>query len=84
MRVVCPPHTRLQDHLLAQGIHILTACGGRGNCAKCAVIAPAARINSMDRVWFTADQLLAGYRLGCQVFAGDEPLAIDLPDTQGR
>lgn len=37
MRITCPPHTRLQDHLLSQGIHILTACGGRGNCGKCVV-----------------------------------------------
>ena len=37
MIVECPANTRLQNWLLSQGIHILTACGGRGNCGKCAV-----------------------------------------------
>ena len=37
MIVECPENTRLQDHLLRQDIHILTACGGRGNCGKCRV-----------------------------------------------
>lgn len=52
MRITCPPHTRLQDHLLSQGIHILTACGGRGNCGKCVVkvIRGNAAINTMDRM----------------------------------
>ena len=52
MRINCPPHTRLQDHLLSQGIHILTACGGRGNCGKCVVkvIRGNAAINTMDRI----------------------------------
>ncbi len=78
MRIQCPPHTRLQDYLLSKNIHILTACGGRGNCGKCRVIAPEARINTMDRIWFTQDELQQGYRLGCQVFAKDGPLEVEL------
>ena len=78
MRIICPPHTRLQDHLLSQDIHILTACGGRGNCGKCARIAPGAAINTMDRIWFTQQQLDQGCRLGCQVYAKDEALEVEL------
>ena len=37
MIIECPPNTRLQNFLLSQDIHILTACGGRGNCGKCVV-----------------------------------------------
>lgn len=37
MLIECPANTRLQDYLLQNDIHILTACGGRGNCAKCVV-----------------------------------------------
>ena len=37
MIVECPANTRLQDYLLKNDIHILTPCGGRGNCAKCKV-----------------------------------------------
>lgn len=79
--VVCPAGARLQDHLLEQGIHILTACGGRGNCGKCRVriIGGTAAINTMDRVWFTQAQLQEGWRLGCQVYAR-EPLTVELPD----
>ena len=71
MQIQCPANVRLQEYLLSQGIHILTACGGRGNCAKCAVRVAAgkAAVNTMDRVWFTPAQLAEGWRPGCQVYA---------------
>ena len=37
MLIECPANTRLQEYLLKQKIYLLTACGGRGNCAKCVV-----------------------------------------------
>ena len=79
MTIECPANTRLQEYLLSRDIHILTACGGRGNCAKCAVriVAGEAAINTMDRVWFTEAQLQAGWRLGCQVYAKG-PITVDL------
>lgn len=79
MIVICPANTRLQDYLLSRDIHIRTACGGRGNCGKCAVkiIEGSAAINTMDRVWFSDKQLEEGCRLGCQVYA-KEPLTVDL------
>lgn len=79
MIVECPPNTRLQDYLLSRDIHIRTACGGRGNCGRCAVriISGSAAVNTMDRFWFSDSQLQEGYRLGCQVFAR-EPLTVDL------
>ena len=77
--ITCPAGTRLQDYLLSRDIHIRTACAGRGNCGKCRVrvVQGQARINTMDRVWFTQQQLAEGYRLGCQVFA-TEPLTVEL------
>lgn len=79
MTIQCPPNTRLQDHLLNQGIHIRTACGGRGNCGKCAVriVEGEAAVNTMDRMWFTEASLREGWRLGCQVFAKG-PLTVEL------
>ena len=70
MIVECPTNTRLQDYLLSRDIHILTACGGRGNCGKCAVriIRGEAAVNTMDRIWFSEAQLKEGWRLGCQVY----------------
>ncbi|MBR1560365.1 MAG: 2Fe-2S iron-sulfur cluster binding domain-containing protein [Clostridia bacterium] len=81
MRIECPGNVRLQDHLLGQGIHILTACGGRGNCGKCAVkvVEGTAAINTMDRLWFTEAQLAEGMRLGCQVYAKG-PLVVEIGD----
>lgn len=79
MIVECPANTRLQDYLLSLDIHILTACGGRGNCGKCRVrvLEGRAAVNTMDRIWFTEAQLSEGYRLGCQVYA-TEKLTVDL------
>ena len=37
MIIECPANMRLQDYPLSQDIHVLTACGGRGNCGKCRV-----------------------------------------------
>ena len=82
MIVECPANERLQNFLLSRGIHILTACGGRGNCGKCAVriLRGRAAVNTMDRAWFTEAQLSEGWRLGCQVYA-KEPLTVDLGEN---
>ena len=79
MIIKCPPNTRLQNYLLSQDIHILTACGGRGNCGKCVVrvVQGNAAINTMDRMWFSEEQLKEGYRLGCQVYT-KEPVTVEL------
>ena len=81
MTVECPANTRLQDFLLSRDIHILTACAGRGNCGKCRVrvVAGEAAVNTMDRFWFTPEQLAEGWRLGCQVYA-KAPLTVELPE----
>lgn len=80
MHITCPPNTRLQDYLLSQNIHILTACGGRGNCGKCAVrvVSGEAAINTMDRIWFSEEQLCSGWRLGCQVYTREEQITVDV------
>lgn len=82
MIIQCPANKRLQSHLLENGIHIHTACGCRGNCGRCLVkvIEGTAAINTMDREWFSEEQLAQGYRLGCQVFA-KEPLTIEITDS---
>ena len=80
MIVECPANMRLQDYLLSKDIHILTACGGRGSCGKCAVriIRGVVAINTMDRIWFSEEQLDAGWCLGCQVYTR-EPTTVELP-----
>ena len=81
MIIECPANTRLQNYLLENDIHILTACGGHGNCGKCVVrvVQGDAAINTMDRMWFSEEQLADGYRLGCQVYTRG-PITVDIPD----
>ena len=81
MIIECPENTRLQDHLLARDTRLLTACGGRGNCAKCRVrvLRGQAAINTMDHMWFSEAQLAEGWRLGCQVYAR-EKLTVEIPE----
>ena len=81
MIIECPANARLQDYLLSQDIHILTACGGRGNCGKCRVriFEGNAAVNTMDQLWFSPTQLAEGWRLGCQVYA-KEALTVELPE----
>ena len=83
MIVHCPANVRLQDWLLEQDIHILTACGGRGNCGKCRVriMEGSAAVNPMDAIWFREDQLNEGWRLGCQVYAR-APLTVELQEKK--
>ena len=90
MVIECPANVRLQDVLLERGIRLLTACGGRSSCGKCAVriVRGAAAINTMDRLWFSEAQLAEGWRLGCQVYTTG-PTAVELPEagraaTEGR
>ncbi len=70
MIIECPAGVRLQYYLLSQNIHLSTSCGGRGNCAKCVVkiLKGNVTIQTMDKIWFTKEQLDQGYRLWCQVF----------------
>ena len=81
MLIECPANVRLQNYLLSQKIHLSTSCGGRGNCARCTVriVKGTVTIQTMDRIWFTKEQLEAGYRLGCQVFT-KEPTIVEIPD----
>lgn len=64
MLIECPANTRLQDYLLQNDIHIV-----KGHAA----------VNTMDQIWFSEEQLLAGYRLGCHVYA-KEPLTVEIPN----
>ena len=81
MIIECPANTRLQDYLLGRGIYLLTACGGRGNCARCSVrvLEGEAAVNTMDRMWFTQEQLEDGWRLGCQVYTKG-PVTVEIPE----
>ena len=71
MIIKCPGDILLKEYLVKTGQSLLTACGGRGNCGKCAVriVKGDVAVNTMDRIWFSEKQLEEGWRLGCQVYA---------------
>ncbi len=49
------------------GIHLRAVCGGKGICGKCRVkIAGHKEFTAEEKVFLTADELKAGYRLACQ------------------
>lgn len=63
------------------GLDVQAACGGKGTCGACRVriARGTAPIYPADRDFFTADELNAGWRLGCQFkVIGD--LAVVVPE----
>ena len=74
MLVKCPGNVLLKNYLIRQGHSLHTACGGRGNCGKCVVRITEGDVpaNTMDRMWFSEQEIKEGYRLGCQVFPKEE------------
>lgn len=56
--------------LLAQGIYVSAACGGKGTCGKCKirVVAGDLEITSTDRAKFSEIELEQGYRLACKAY----------------
>ncbi len=56
--------------LLAQGIYVSAACGGKGTCGKCKirVVAGELKITSSDLAKFSEKELEEGYRLACKAY----------------
>jgi uncharacterized 2Fe-2S/4Fe-4S cluster protein (DUF4445 family) len=56
--------------LLAQGIYVSAACGGKGTCGKCKirVVAGELKITSSDQAKFSEKELEQGYRLACKAY----------------
>ena len=62
--------------LLAQlgeaGVHLPSACGGKGSCGqcKCQVLSGGGEILPTETVHFSRKQQKEGWRLGCQAASG--------------
>ena len=74
MRIKCPPNIPVARYLVSQNIKLNTACGGRGNCAKCLVkvIKGDAPISTMSRIQLSKEQLDEGIRLACHLIPANE------------
>ena len=54
--------------LAEEGVHLPSACGGKGSCGqcKCQVFSGGGEILDSEKGHFTRKQIKEGYRLGCQ------------------
>ena len=65
-----------------QGIHLPSACGGKGSCGqcKCRVVKGGGSILPTEKGFFSRKQQQEGWRLGCQVKV-KEDLSLRLPES---
>lgn len=65
-----------------QGVHLPSACGGKGSCGqcKCRVVKGGGSILPTEVPHFSRKQVQEGWRLGCQVKV-KEDLALRLPES---
>ena len=64
------------------GVHLPSACGGKGSCGQCKVRVPEGGGNILptETVHFSRKEQQAHWRLGCQV-KGKEDMKIDVDDS---
>ncbi len=76
------PGTRLVEAAAEAGLLIDVPCGGEGSCGKCRliVVSGAAEPTTIERKWFSDEELQAGWRLACQS-AVDGPAEVDIPSV---
>ncbi len=77
-----PTGGTLINTLGEQGIHLPSACGGKGSCGqcKCRVVRGGGSILPTELPHFSRRQVKEGWRLGCQVKV-KEDLALKLPQS---
>ena len=77
-----PTGGTLINTLGEQGIHLPSACGGKGSCGqcKCRVVKGGGDILPTELPHFSRRQVQEGWRLGCQVKVKDD-LALRLPES---
>ncbi|GAB3025006.1 hypothetical protein GCM10011376_10790 [Nocardioides flavus (ex Wang et al. 2016)] len=81
-----PPGVTVFDAASWNGIAIDSTCGGHGTCHKCRIRVTSeveVPLTRHDVRTFTADQLSAGWRLGCLLHATRD-LAVDVPPLTTR
>ncbi len=81
-RIEVPRASRLLDALGAEGIHLPSACGGKGTCGQCrvTVLAPAPPALATEASILTPEEIAAGARLACQLQVRDD-LSIRVPEA---
>jgi len=81
-RIEVPRSSRLLDALGAEGIHLPSACGGKGTCGQCrvTVVEPAPAAVATETAILTPQEIAMGTRLACQLQVRED-LAIRVPEA---
>lgn len=79
-QLTVPTGNSLISTLAGQGIHLPSACGGKGSCGqcRCQVLKGGGSILPTEVGFFTRKEIQQGWRLGCQCKV-KEDLSIALP-----
>ena len=77
-----PTGGTLISTLSEQGVHLPSACGGKGSCGqcKCRVVKGGGSILPTETPHFSRKQIQEGWRLGCQVKV-KEDMSLKLPES---
>ncbi len=80
--VEVPPGTLLLAATRAAGREVDAPCGGKGACGKCLVRVVAGRVQARGRELLARDLACHGYVLACRTRVGEEPVTIEVPQTE--
>ena len=81
-RIEASRASRLLDALEAEGVHLPSACGGKGTCGQCrvTVLEPAPPALATEASVLTPAEIASGARLACQLQLRDD-LSIRVPEA---
>lgn len=81
-KISVPQGSSLLSTLGDAGVHLSSACGGKGSCGqcKCQVVNGGGEIIDVEKAHFSRKQIKENYRLACQVkVKGD--MSVKVPDS---
>lgn len=81
-RIEVPRSMRLLAALESEGLHLPSACGGKGTCGQCrvALLPPLPSVVPAEVALLSPEEIEAGVRLACQQTLRED-VALQLPDS---
>jgi uncharacterized 2Fe-2S/4Fe-4S cluster protein (DUF4445 family) len=84
-RVACRPEDNVLEVARSAGILLTSACGGKGSCGSCRVLAlPAGPVTPEDEQLIDPAELARGYRLACRMRVGEGELIVFIPTASAE
>lgn len=81
-KISVPQGSSLLSTLGDAGVHLSSACGGKGSCGqcKCQIVNGGGEIIDVEKAHFSRKQIKEHYRLACQVKV-KEDMGVKVPDS---